>query len=116
MYFGLSEEQESIQDFVKKFLADNSTVDEIRKIANGEGEELEKNIFEKQFRNRDRQPFSYRDRQPFSCCIRQIVKKSEVCPSSTTQFCERCPAIPLRRTVVGSPSGSSRKTRNHLFS
>ena len=46
MYFGLSEEQESIQDFVKKFLADNSTVDEIRKIANGEGEELEKNIFE----------------------------------------------------------------------
>ena len=44
MYFGLSEEQESIQDFVKKFLADNSTVDEIRKIANGEGEELEKNI------------------------------------------------------------------------
>ena len=42
MYFGLSEEQESIQDFVKKFLADNSTVDEIRKIANGEGEELEK--------------------------------------------------------------------------
>jgi len=46
MYFGLSEEQESIQDFVKKFLADNATVDEIRKIANGEGEELEKNIFD----------------------------------------------------------------------
>ena len=37
MYFGLSEEQESIQDFVKKFLADNASVDEIRKIANGEG-------------------------------------------------------------------------------
>ena len=33
-----------VQDFVKKFLADNATVDEIRKIANGEGEELEKNI------------------------------------------------------------------------
>ena len=46
MYFGLSEEQESIQDFVKKFLADNASVDEIRKIANGEGEELEKNIFD----------------------------------------------------------------------
>ena len=46
MYFGLSEEQESIQDFVKKFLDDNATVDEIRKIANGEGEEIENNIFE----------------------------------------------------------------------
>ena len=45
MYFGLSEEQESIQDFVKKFLDDNATVGEIRKIANGEGEEIEKNIF-----------------------------------------------------------------------
>ena len=46
MYFGLSEEQESIQDFVKKFLDDNVTVDEIRKIANGEGEEIEKSIFD----------------------------------------------------------------------
>ena len=46
MYFGLSEEQESIQDFVKKFLDDNATIDEIRKIANGEGEEIEKSIFD----------------------------------------------------------------------
>ena len=46
MFFGLSEEQEQFQDYVKKFLADNVTVDEIRKIANGEGEEIEKNIFD----------------------------------------------------------------------
>ena len=36
MFFGLSEEQEQFQDYVKKFLADNVTVDEIRKIANGD--------------------------------------------------------------------------------
>ncbi len=40
MFFGLSEEQEQFQDYVKKFLADNVTVDEIRKIANGEDEAL----------------------------------------------------------------------------
>ena len=33
MFFGLSEEQEQFQDYVKKFLADNVSVDEIRKIA-----------------------------------------------------------------------------------
>ena len=37
MYFGLSEEQESILDFVKKFLADTATVDEIRKIVDESG-------------------------------------------------------------------------------
>ena len=33
MYFGLSEEQNQFQDYVKKFLSDNVSVDEIRKIA-----------------------------------------------------------------------------------
>ena len=42
MFFGLSEEQEQFQDYVKKFLADNVTVDEIRKIANGEDEAWQK--------------------------------------------------------------------------
>ena len=45
MFFGLSEEQEQFQDYVKKFLADNVTVDEIRKIANGEDETLAKEIY-----------------------------------------------------------------------
>ena len=45
MFFGLSEEQEQFQDYVKKFLADNVTVDEIRKIANGEDEALAKEIY-----------------------------------------------------------------------
>ena len=40
MYFGLSEEQEFFQDNVKKFLTDNASIDEIRKIASGEGQEL----------------------------------------------------------------------------
>ena len=59
MYFGLSEEQESIQDFVKKFLADNASVDEIRKIANGEGEELVIIIFE--FANKESYLFCSRE-------------------------------------------------------
>ena len=33
MFFGLSEEQEQFHDYVKKFLTDNVTVDEIRKVA-----------------------------------------------------------------------------------
>ena len=41
MFFGLSEEQEQFQDYVKKFLTDNETVDEIRKIANGEDQALQ---------------------------------------------------------------------------
>ena len=41
MFFGLSEEQEQFQDYVKKFLTDNVTVDEIRKIANGEDQALQ---------------------------------------------------------------------------
>ena len=45
MFFGLSEEQEQFQDYVKKFLADNVTVDEIRKIANGEDGALAKEIY-----------------------------------------------------------------------
>ena len=32
MYFGLSEEQEFFQDNVKKFLADNASIEEVRKI------------------------------------------------------------------------------------
>lgn len=46
MFFGLSEEQEFFQDNVKKFLADNASVDEIRKIAGGEGEDLQKEIYQ----------------------------------------------------------------------
>ena len=45
MFFGLSEEQEQFQDYVKKFLADNVSVDEIRKIASGEDEALAKEIY-----------------------------------------------------------------------
>ena len=45
MFFGLSEEQEQFQDYVKKFLTDNVTVDEIRKIANGEDQALQQEIY-----------------------------------------------------------------------
>ena len=45
MFFGLSEEQEQFQDYVKQFLADNVSVDEIRKIAQGEDEDLRKEIY-----------------------------------------------------------------------
>ena len=44
MYFGLSEEQEFFQDNVKKFLMDNASIDEIRKIASGEGKEVQAEI------------------------------------------------------------------------
>ena len=44
MYFGLSEEQNQFQDYVKKFLSDNVSVDEIRKIANGEDQKLHEDI------------------------------------------------------------------------
>ena len=46
MYFGLSEEQEFFQDNVKKFLADNASIEEIRKIASGEGQDLQSEIFQ----------------------------------------------------------------------
>ena len=46
MYFGLSEEQEFFQDNVKKFLMDNASIDEIRKIASGEGEEVQAEIYQ----------------------------------------------------------------------
>ena len=45
MFFGLSEEQEQFQDYVKKFLTDNVTVDEIRKIANGEDQALQQEVY-----------------------------------------------------------------------
>ena len=44
MYFGLSEEQEQFQEYVKKFLDDNVTVEEIRKIAKGEDDKLKQEI------------------------------------------------------------------------
>ena len=44
MYFGLSEEQNQFQDYVKKFLSDNVSVDEIRKIANGDDQKLHEDI------------------------------------------------------------------------
>ena len=44
MYFGLSEEQNQFQDYVKKFLSDNVSVDEIRKIANGDDQKLHDDI------------------------------------------------------------------------
>ena len=44
MYFGLSEEQVFFQDNVKKFLEDQSSLDVIRKITGGEGEDLQKEI------------------------------------------------------------------------
>jgi alkylation response protein AidB-like acyl-CoA dehydrogenase len=46
MYFGLSEEQEFFQDNVKKFLTDNASIEEIRKIANGEGDDIQKEIYQ----------------------------------------------------------------------
>tara|TARA_B100001029_G_scaffold173867_1_gene173271 strand:- start:47 stop:1141 length:1095 start_codon:yes stop_codon:yes gene_type:complete len=45
MYFGLSEEQEQFQEYVKKFLDDNVTVEEIRKIAKGEDDKLKQEIY-----------------------------------------------------------------------
>ena len=44
-FFGLSEEQEQFHDYVKKFLTDNVTVDEIRKIASGEDVALQQEIY-----------------------------------------------------------------------
>ena len=44
MYFGLSEDQTFFQDNVKKFLEDQASLDVIRKIAAGEGNELQKEI------------------------------------------------------------------------
>ena len=36
MYFGLSEEQSFFKDNVKKYLEDNASLDQIRKIASGD--------------------------------------------------------------------------------
>ena len=46
MYFGLSEEQEFFHDNVKKFLLDNASIDEIRKIANGDDNSIQKDILQ----------------------------------------------------------------------
>ena len=43
MYFGLSEEQNQFQDYVKKFLSDNVSVDD-PKIANGDDQKLHDDI------------------------------------------------------------------------
>ena len=44
MYFGLSEEQAFFQDNVKKFLEDQASLDVIRRIVAGEGDDLQKEI------------------------------------------------------------------------
>ena len=46
MYFGLSEEQEFFHDNVKKFLLDNASIDEIRKIANGDDNSIQQDILQ----------------------------------------------------------------------
>ena len=44
MYFGLSEEQSFFKDNVKKYLEDNASLDQIRKIASGDGSNIGKEI------------------------------------------------------------------------
>ena len=44
MYFGLSEEQSFFKDNVKKYLEDNASLDQIRKIASGDGSSIGKEI------------------------------------------------------------------------
>ena len=44
MYFGLSEEQSFFKDNVKKYLEDNASLDQIRKIASGDGKKLSQEI------------------------------------------------------------------------
>jgi hypothetical protein len=36
MYFGLSEEQKSLEENINRFLADNAPLDTIKAVANGE--------------------------------------------------------------------------------
>ena len=36
MYFGLSEEQQSLQDNIKKYLEDNASLDTIKEVAGGD--------------------------------------------------------------------------------
>ena len=44
MYFGLSEEQSFFKDNVKKYLEDNASLDQIRKIASGDDTNIAKEI------------------------------------------------------------------------
>ena len=44
MYFGLSEEQSFFKDNVKKYLEDNASLDQIRKIASGDDANIAKEI------------------------------------------------------------------------
>jgi len=44
MYFGLSEEQSFFKDNVKKYLEDNASLDQIRKIASGDDTNIAKDI------------------------------------------------------------------------
>ena len=44
MYFGLSEDQLFFQDNVSRFLEDHASLDVIKKITEGEGQNLEKEI------------------------------------------------------------------------
>ena len=49
MYFGLSEEQKSLEENISKFLSDNAPLDTIKAVANGEeekAEEIHKGIIE----------------------------------------------------------------------
>ena len=36
MYFGLSEEQQSLEDSIKKYLEDNASLDTIKEVAGGD--------------------------------------------------------------------------------
>ena len=36
MYFGLSEEQQSLEDNIKKYLEDNASLDTIKEVASGD--------------------------------------------------------------------------------
>ena len=46
MYFGLSEEQSFFKDNVKKYLEDNASRDQIRKIARGDEANTSKEIYQ----------------------------------------------------------------------
>ena len=49
MYFGLSEEQKSLEENISKFLSDNVPLDAIKAVADGEeakAEEIHKGIIE----------------------------------------------------------------------
>ena len=44
MYFGLSEEQQSFQESINKFLEDNVTVDALKAYRTGENKDLTKTV------------------------------------------------------------------------